>query len=169
MNASQEHLLQQIFFSTQQQFDAITPDFFHTTALILVDHGSRREASNLILNQLVLLFQEYTPWQIIEIAHMELASPSIAEAFSLCVTRGATRVVIFPYFLSPGRHWDQDIPQLAAEAALSFPNTPYLVTAPLGIHPFTVALIQQRILSCLSPHLEECSFCGKQRCFFKSS
>ena len=36
---------------------------------------------------------------IVEPAHMELAEPSIATAFARCVERGATTVVVFPYFL----------------------------------------------------------------------
>jgi len=28
-------------------------------------------------------------------------------AFDRCVARGATTVVVSPYFLSPGRHWAQ--------------------------------------------------------------
>ena len=48
---------------------------------------------------------------------MELAPPTIAEAFGRCVERGATLVVVAPFFLSPGRHWQEDIPALADEAA----------------------------------------------------
>lgn len=37
----------------------------------------------------------------------ELAEPSIKDAFSLCVQQGANRVVVSPFFLFPGRHWNQ--------------------------------------------------------------
>lgn len=37
----------------------------------------------------------------------ELADPSIANAFDRCVEQGATRVIISPYFLFPGRHWNK--------------------------------------------------------------
>ena len=35
---------------------------------------------------------------------MELAEPSIEQAFDKCVAQGATFVVVHPYFLAPGRH-----------------------------------------------------------------
>jgi len=87
------------------------------TGVILVDHGSRREESNQLLLEVVEAYRQHAQWEIVEPAHMELAKPSIATAFERCVRRGAELVVVFPYFLAPGRHWDQDIPALSAEAA----------------------------------------------------
>ena len=75
------------------------------------------------------------PYPIVEAAHMELAEPSIGTAFDRCVAAGAATVVLAPYFLGPGNHWDRDIPALAAEAAARHPGTRWLVSAPLGPHP----------------------------------
>src|SRR2546430_5367715 len=55
-------------------------------------------------------FQE--KYQIVEPAHMELAEPSIATAYANCAKRGATRIVVCPFFLGPGKHWTFDIPRL---------------------------------------------------------
>ena len=85
--------------------------------IILVDHGSRREESNDLLLDIVRQFAQATGWPIVEPAHMELAEPSIATAFDRCVDQGAKTVVVFPYFLLPGRHWNEDIPRLTAAAA----------------------------------------------------
>ena len=63
------------------------------------------------------------------------APPTIGEAFDACVADGARTVVVSPYFLSPGRHWQEDLPALAAEAAARHPGVRYLVAAPLGLHP----------------------------------
>src|SRR6187551_3044467 len=90
--------------------------------IILVDHGSRREESNDMLHDVVRNFAESSGRPIVEPAHMELAEPSIATAFARCVERGATTVVVFPYFLLPGRHWSEDIPRLAAAAAGQHPG-----------------------------------------------
>jgi sirohydrochlorin ferrochelatase len=118
--------------------------------VILVDHGSRREESNRLLLDVVRQFAESSGYEIVEPAHMELAEPSIAAAFARCVERGATTVVVFPYFLLPGRHWHEDIPRLAAEAAARHPSVRYLVTAPFGLHPLMSAVIQDRIDHCLA-------------------
>lgn len=118
--------------------------------VILVDHGSRREESNRLLLDVVQQFAELSGLPIVEPAHMELAEPTIAAAFKRCVERGATMVVVFPYFLLPGRHWHDDIPRLAAEAAAAHPGVKYLVTAPFGLHPLMSAVIQERIAEGLS-------------------
>ncbi len=113
--------------------------------VILVDHGSRRQESNRLLLDVAAAYREQSGRRIVEPAHMELAAPSIADAFGRCVAQGATLVVVFPYLLSPGRHWEQDIPRLAAEAAQAYPGVRHLVTAPLGLHPAILGVIDQRI------------------------
>ena len=132
-------------------------------AVILVDHGSRREESNQLLLKVADAYREHSDWHIIEPAHMELAEPSIDSAFAACVERGAEFVIVFPYFLSPGRHWNCDIPDLAANASQACGGVRYLVTAPLGLHALMLQVIDQRIAGCLQhaisagPHCEICS------------
>jgi len=136
--------------------------------VILVDHGSRRDESNELLMDVVQQFAAVTGLPIVEPAHMELAEPSIATAFVRCVERGARMVVVFPYFLLPGRHWHDDIPQLAAAAARQHPGVRYLVTAPFGLHPLMAEVMRQRIEHCLAHtqgDAEECELCaGTDRC-----
>ncbi|KAK4347251.1 hypothetical protein RND71_033590 [Anisodus tanguticus] len=155
--------------------------------VIIVDHGSRRKESNLMLNEFVAMFRERTKYPIVEPAHMntieekkmqwkrirnekseELAEPSIRDAFSLCVQQGARRVIVSPFFLSPGRHWNQDIPSLTAEVAKEHPGVSYVITAPLGLHELLVDVVNDRIEHCLS-HIagkaDECSVCaGTGKC-----
>lgn len=115
------------------------------TALLIVDHGSRRAESNQLLHQAADRYSSYSGWAIVEPAHMELAEPSIQQAFDRCVARGARRVVIFPWFLSPGRHWTEDIPRLAEQAAASHPGVQWLVTPPFGMHPGLLQALSDRV------------------------
>ncbi|XP_020273371.1 sirohydrochlorin ferrochelatase, chloroplastic-like isoform X2 [Asparagus officinalis] len=137
-------------------------------AVIIVDHGSRRQESNLMLNEFVAMFKGRTGYTIVEPAHMELAEPSIRDAFKLCVQQGAKRIIVSPFFLFPGRHWHQDIPSLAAEAAKEHTGVSYIVTAPLGLHDLLVDVMNDRIKQCLSRvagDAEECTVCaGTGRC-----
>ncbi len=132
-------------------------------AVILVDHGSRRDESNQLLLEVVNAFRQQSAWNIVEPAHMELAEPSIATAFGKCVDQGAKLIIVFPYFLSPGRHWHKDIPRLAAEAAQPFPRIRHLVTAPLGLHALMLQVIDERIAACLnrvSGNTSDCELCS---------
>lgn len=136
--------------------------------VVLVDHGSRREESNALLLDVVRQFAEASGLSIVEPAHMELAEPSVATAFARCVARGATTVVVYPYFLLPGRHWDEDIPRLAAAAARQHPHVRYLVTAPFGLHPLMAQIMRERIDHCLAHaagEVDACELCaGTDRC-----
>ena len=119
------------------------------TGIIIVDHGSRRAESNAMLLAATERYIEIGPYAIVEPAHMELAQPDIATAFERCVKRGATQVVVFPYFLSPGRHWKQDIPQLVATAAESYPSIVWTIAAPFGLHEGMLQIITERISEAL--------------------
>lgn len=147
------------------------------TAVILVDHGSRRAESNDMLLGVVRLYRESAgakagAWVAVEPAHMELAEPSIATAFDRCVAAGAKRVVVMPYFLLPGRHWNQDIPALTAQAAAKHPGVEFLVTAPLGLHPLIAEIIGSRIDHCIRHtrgDAPECDVCaGTGRCAIRA-
>ena len=132
-------------------------------AVILVDHGSRRDESNQLLLEVVDAFRQHAAWNIVEPAHMELVEPSIATAFDKCVGQGAELIIVFPYFLSPGRHWHEDIPRLAAKAAQAYPGICHLVTAPLGLHALMLQVIDARIAACLGRifgSTDNCELCS---------
>ena len=113
-------------------------------ALILVDHGSRFQGANDMLLDVVEMVKRLSGLERVYSAHMELAEPSIRQAFEQAVREGATAVVVHPYFLSPGRHSTTDIPHLVEEAAKEFPGVEHCVTAPLGVHPKIGEVILER-------------------------
>jgi sirohydrochlorin ferrochelatase len=141
--------------------------------VVIVDHGSRRAESNANLLAVVDLFRRSTSYTIVEPAHMELAEPSIATALDRAVQQGARLVVVHPYFLSPGRHWAEDIPGLVQSAAARHPGLRYLVTAPLGVHELMAQIMHQRIVYCLRAATEQeppCELCDREpRCHVRIS
>ena len=105
-------------------------------ALLLIDHGSRRTEANELIEQVAeMVKSQVDADRIVEVAHMELAEPSIERGFARCVEQGATMVVAHPFMLAPGRHVSDDLPCLIAEAAASHPGTKYVIAEPLGAHP----------------------------------
>lgn len=121
------------------------PTISDSIGVILIDHGSRQQEANDMLFEVVDLFKQSTGTRIVEAAHMELAEPTLAQAFASCISQGASEIVIHPYFLAPGRHSTVDIPQMAKDAAAAHPNVPYRVTEPLGIDPNLSKVIVMRI------------------------
>jgi sirohydrochlorin ferrochelatase len=130
------------------------------TGIIIVDHGSRRAESNQMLEEVAALFAQrfQALYDIVEPAHMEIAEPSIATAYARCVERGATQIIVTPFFLGPGKHWTADIPRITAQAAQNHPGTTYHVTMPLGIDDLILELLNKRVQFCANQNYR-CDSC----------
>lgn len=122
----------------------------NTTALIVIDHGSRLEEANDMLTVVAERLKSRAHYPIVEHAHMELSAPDLGTAFDRCVERGAQQVVIVPYFLSPGNHARNDIPAQAAKAAASHPKIAWRVAAPLGLDDRLLEVVETRASEALS-------------------
>jgi sirohydrochlorin ferrochelatase len=120
-------------------------------ALILVDHGSVVKDANDMLVEVTEMVKQNTKcnFEIVYYSHMELAEPTISQAFDACVAQGANEIIVHPYLLSPGRHSKQDIPNMVKEAARRHPDVLYGVTEPLGLHEKIVEVVIERAKSIL--------------------
>jgi sirohydrochlorin ferrochelatase len=114
-------------------------------AILLIDHGSRRDAANEMMDCMANLVQAMAgPDVVVRFAHMELAEPSISAGVRSCAEAGATELIVFPYMLSPGKHSTGDIPRLVAHAAEPFPALEVRVTSAFGVHEKLAELILGR-------------------------
>ncbi len=120
-----------------------------TTAILLVDHGSKSPRANGVVETLARALARRGAAPIVRHAHLELAAPTIAEGFSACVAAGADLVVVHPYFLAPGRHAAVHIPEQAAAAARSHPGVRHVVTEPLGFDPAVASVVARRVREAL--------------------
>jgi len=118
-------------------------------ALLLIAHGSRRQASNDEVRKLTKNLEQHTDdeFSIIECAFLELAEPSIPDGVTACVEKGAESVTVLPYFLSAGRHVVTDIPEELQKAKNQHPQVniktaPYLGAAQ-GISEILIGLSKQ--------------------------
>jgi len=114
-------------------------------AILLVDHGSRRAEANALLEEIADQIRERAAESIVEVAHLEIAKPGIAEGIEACVQKGATRIVVHPFFLGPGRHTSEDIPAQVARAAQRHPSVRIRISEPLGNHAALIDVILDRV------------------------
>jgi sirohydrochlorin ferrochelatase len=115
-------------------------------ALIIVDHGSTVKEANEMLAEVTNLVRSSVncDFDIVRHCHMEIAEPSISQAFDECVAQGANHIVVHPYFLAPGRHSTMDIPNMVKDAAKKHKGITYAVTEPLGIHSNIVEVVLEK-------------------------
>jgi sirohydrochlorin ferrochelatase len=135
-------------------------------AILLIDHGSRRDAANEMMDCMANLVQAMAGTEVIaRFAHMELAEPSIEAGLRSCVEAGATEVICCPYMLSPGKHSTGDIPRMVAEAAAAYPALQVRVTNAFGVHEKLAELI---LLRAGMPVVNQLSEQDATRCWHSS-
>ena len=81
------------------------------TALVVFAHGSKVEAANQAIRDVAARLAERSGL-VTEAAFLEIAAPDLPQVVARLVDRGATRVVVLPYFLAPGRHAEGDLPRI---------------------------------------------------------
>ena len=105
-------------------------------ALLLIAHGSRREASNQEVRDLAGRLGQIAGdhFDLIVPAFLELAEPDIMAGVAQCVEAGASSVTAVPYFLSAGRHVVTDIPTELNKATRQHPAVSIVQSDYLGMH-----------------------------------
>ena len=115
------------------------------TAVLLIAHGSRREAANNDLVRLAKLVAERGDFQIVEVSYLEVVDPTIAMGAAACVDLGARRVLMLPYFLSAGMHVVHDLQSRQRELTATFPDVEFILCPHLGLHPLMADIVLDRL------------------------
>ena len=115
------------------------------TAVLLIAHGSRHPAANDDLHRLAARLAGIGDYPIVEPSFLELAEPDIQAGGDLCVARGATRVLMVPYFLSAGVHLLRDLTAAREALRLRHAGVTFRLGQALGPDPLLDRLVAERI------------------------
>src|SRR4030095_9435881 len=124
-------------------------------AVVVVGHGSRRDEANRDVVEAARRIAEGGGLPFVAAAFLEIARPTISEAFTNCVSAGARDIVVHPYFLSPGRHTRGDLPVAVRDAASRHPGGTYRISQPLAAHPLVIEAAIERIQETMTPGFTE--------------
>jgi len=118
-------------------------------ALIIVAHGSRKDASNkevMALGEKVESFlgEHYA---YVMTAFLEFTTPSLEESIHSCIEKDANEIIILPYFLASGNHVTRDIPEVVAKIKASYPNTKMVLKEHIGSASGIAALLVDMALN----------------------
>jgi sirohydrochlorin ferrochelatase len=84
-------------------------------------------------------------YPIVEPSFLELAAPDIATGGDRCVARGATRILMVPYFLSAGVHLQRDLVAACDQLQARHPTVQVRLGPALGPHSLLDELVLERI------------------------
>lgn len=121
------------------------PDNNASTAVLLIAHGSRRAEANQELVELARRLLADGTYAIVEPSFLELAEPDIVTGGTTCVEKGASMVLMVPYFLSAGVHIRRDLTEARDELAAKHPHISFRLGQPLGPHTLLDNLVRERI------------------------
>jgi sirohydrochlorin ferrochelatase len=114
------------------------------TSYLLIAHGSRQQEANDDLRYVAAAL-ERRGYAMVETCFLELAEPDVDEGAARCVGRGATRVIMVPYFLSAGVHVRRDLTAARARMAERFAPVDFRLARPLAGHPLLIEVVVDRI------------------------
>ena len=114
------------------------------TGVAIFAHGSAVETANDAVRDVVGQFAALGRFDLVEPSFLELGKPDLAGAVDKLIQRGASRVVVVPYFLTLGKHLQRDLPRIVAEIESIHPGVTITVTAPLDGHPALPQILFER-------------------------
>jgi sirohydrochlorin ferrochelatase len=114
------------------------------TAIVLIAHGSRTVSANKAHRQMAVDLEGMLAMPVWA-AFLELADPLIPAAIHQATAAGATRVLVLPYFLYPGRHLSLDIPELVATTAAMHPGVEIVTMPGFGEDPAVLGLLVAQV------------------------
>lgn len=101
-------------------------------AIILFSHGSLLCGSGEALKAHAARLRERGLAPLVEVSYLNYSEPSFAEAVARCAAQGASRIVVTPYFLVPGKFVKVDLPEAVRAAQRDFPNIAFVVSEAIG-------------------------------------
>jgi sirohydrochlorin ferrochelatase len=113
-------------------------------AVVVVGHGSLRAGSGAAMIRLAARAREAGIAPLVAAGFLNYSQPRFAQALARCLARGATDVIVQPYFLVPGKFVREDMPRLIAAAQAAHPAVMLRLAAPFGDHPALAALVLKR-------------------------
>jgi len=120
------------------------------TGFIVFAHGSRVESANQAVRDIAAKMAA-SRGDIVESAFLELSEPDLSAATARLLARGASRIIVIPYFLTLGTHMQRDLPRLAQEASRQNGGVEIEVTSPLDGHPALLEALLDRASEALAP------------------
>ncbi len=99
--------------------------------LLLFAHGSRNPAWARTFEAFASKVAQRAPNVPVTLCYLELCAPDFAAGVSALLTQGCTTIRVVPVFLAPGKHTEEDLPALIAQAQAAHPGVAFTHTPTL--------------------------------------
>jgi sirohydrochlorin cobaltochelatase len=114
--------------------------------LVLFAHGARDPEWARPFEAIRERIRGQRPEYRIELAYLELMSPSLEEAIATLVSQGVPCISVFPLFMAQGGHLKNDLPRILDAFRATYPKVPIVMESAIGDVPEVLDAITGWIL-----------------------
>jgi sirohydrochlorin ferrochelatase len=114
-----------------------------TTGIVVFAHGSSVASANEAVERVAADAAIAGGFSTYEVAFLD-ALPNLRMATLKLMGRGASRILVVPYFLTLGIHLKRDLPALVEELVAEHPGLEMRVAPPLDGHPGLSRILAER-------------------------
>ena len=113
------------------------------SGIVIFAHGSSVASANEAVAQVARATANAGGF-LVEAGFLEPVQPTLDDAVASLLDKGATRIVVVPYFLTLGLHLQRDLPVIVERISKRHPDVEIRVTAPLDGHEALLRIVLDR-------------------------
>jgi len=117
-------------------------------ALLLFSHGSLLCGAGEALDAHADRLRRTGTWDMVAVGYLNYSAPTFAETVAECAARGATQILVLPFFLVPGYFVTKSLPECLATARVAHPGLEFTVADAIG---FDTGLADALVASAQAP------------------
>jgi len=115
-------------------------------AAVIVGHGSKMKGFQRAMEKVARQLRRRSAFDFVSCAYLEITPPSIERAIDSLARRGATTILVLPYFLLMGVHTQEDIPKIIRSIRGKYRGKAKIILCPyLGYHEKIVSVVSERL------------------------
>lgn len=114
-------------------------------AILILAHGSRERKTLETLEKITEMTRIQLPGIMIETAYMEFCEVNLEKGLDILVQKGASEIVVVPYFLFDGIHINEDVPGEINKYLSEHPDIKVTMGSTLGSDSRLAAVLADRI------------------------
>jgi sirohydrochlorin cobaltochelatase len=114
--------------------------------IVLFAHGARDPQWAEPFQRIRDRVRSSRPEYPIEVAYLEVMTPTLEDAIASVIGEGAMAVTVFPLFMAQGGHLKEDLPRILDAIRASHPRIPISLEPPIGEVPEIIEAIAGWIL-----------------------
>ncbi len=112
-----------------------------TMGIILFAHGSRDPLWSGPINAIAQAVSVASPHCTVRCAYLELMPPTLEAVVTQMALQGILHIRVAPMFLGVGKHAREDLPEIANNLQIAYPNIRFELMPSIGEHPELIAAI----------------------------